>query len=281
MSSRAFEASVRASEAHVRACDAHVRMCESSERRSQTDIALAVAARRAESKAETALAVAAGVAVAAVAAGAAAVAVTALKPDVKQRYTLDAEEGTGPVEERIIEYERKLPFKGFASRHLFPNEPQFKRGDGSGLALLSKEDLLLPAGWTWLDGDWGVVIGARANASGTDRDGWMYAFNWVGDNGYGAIGGMKDCVRRRIWTRKRVPSRPSQDAGAAASRQPRVHTKEMFEDRTNDEKKQEQEDQISRAVLIPSANSIRFPTMNMDGSAPLPSAPARGQLTDS
>jgi hypothetical protein len=56
------------------------------------------------------------------------------------------------VEERIIEYERKLPFKGFASRHLFPNEPQFKRGDGSGLALLSKEDLLLPAGWTWLDG---------------------------------------------------------------------------------------------------------------------------------
>ena len=109
----------------------------------------------------------------------------------------------------------------------------------------------------------------------------MYAFNWVGDNGYGAIGGMKDCVRRRIWTRKRVPSRPSQDAGAAASRQPRVDTEEMFQDRTNDEKKQEQEDQISRAVLIPSANSMRFPTMNMDGSAPLPSAPARWQLTDS
>jgi hypothetical protein len=120
--------------------------------------------------------VAAGVAVAAVAAGAAAVAVTALTPDVMQKYTLDAEEGTGPVEERIIEYERKLPFKEFASRHLFPNEPQFKRGDGSGLALLSKEDLLLPAGWTWLDG------------------------------------------------------------------QPRVDTKEMFEDRTNDEKKQDQED---------------------------------------
>ena len=52
----------------------------------------------------------------------------------------------------------------------------------------------------------------------------------------------------------------------------------MFEDRTNDEKKQEQQD---TAVLIPSANSMRFPIMNMDGSAPLPSAPAQGQLTDS
>ena len=197
MSSRAFEASVRGSEAHVRACDAHVRMCESSERRSQTDTALAVAARRAESKAESALAVASGVAVAAVAAGAAAVAVTALKPDVKQRYTLDAEEGTGPVEERIIEYERKLPFKGFASRHLFPNEPQFKRGDGSGLALLSKEDLLLPAGWTWLDGDWCE----RANASGSERDLWMYAFNWAGDN----LRGGRKTMRKRM---KRVPSTP-------------------------------------------------------------------------
>jgi predicted nicotinamide N-methyase len=61
------------------------------------------------SQTETALAVAAGVAVAAVAAGAAAVAVPALTPDVMQKYTLNAEEGTGPVEERIIEYERKLP----------------------------------------------------------------------------------------------------------------------------------------------------------------------------
>lgn len=55
-----------------------------------------------------------------------------LKPEVMQSYTLDAD-GTGrasagPVEERIIEYERKLPFKGFAAGHLFPNEPMFKRG---------------------------------------------------------------------------------------------------------------------------------------------------------
>lgn len=31
-------------------------------------------------------------------------------------------------------------------------------------------------------------------------------------------------------------------------------------------------------VLVPSANIMRFPTMNMDGTAPLPSAPARGEL---
>jgi hypothetical protein len=31
-------------------------------------------------------------------------------------------------------------------------------------------------------------------------------------------------------------------------------------------------------VLVTSANIMRFPTMNMDGTAPLPSAPARGEL---
>jgi hypothetical protein len=150
------------------------------------------------------------VVVAGAAAVTAAAAVKALRPDVMQRYTLaaDEHEGTEPVEERIIEYERKLPFKGFSSGHLFPNEPNFRRSDRIGLALSSKEDLLLPAAWTWLDGDWSVVTGAKANASGTDRDGWMYAFNWAGDDGYGATGGMKDCVRRRIWSRRRVPSTP-------------------------------------------------------------------------
>ena len=65
------------------------------------------------------------VVVAGAAAVTAAAAVKALKPDVMQRYTLAADEhgGTEPVEERIIEYERKLPFKGFSSGHLFPNGP--------------------------------------------------------------------------------------------------------------------------------------------------------------
>ena len=146
------------------------------------------------------------VVVAGAAAVTAAAVVKGLKPDVMQRYTLaaDGHEGTEPVEERIIEYERKLPFKGYSSGHLFPNEPKFKRDDGSGLALLSKEDLLLPAAWTWLDGDWCLVTGTQANASGTDSDGWMYAFNWGA--GYSATGGMKDCVRRRIWSRTRVLS---------------------------------------------------------------------------
>jgi hypothetical protein len=37
-------------------------------------------------------------------------------------------------------------------------------------------------------------------------------------------------------------------------------------------------DSPETAVLVPSANIMRFPTMNMDGTAPLPSAPARGEL---
>jgi hypothetical protein len=32
------------------------------------------------------------------------------------------------------------------------------------------------------------------------------------------------------------------------------------------------------AVLVPPAQSMRYPTLNMDGTAPLPSAPARGEL---
>ena len=36
----------------------------------------------------------------------------------------------------------------------------------------------------------------------------MYAFNWAGDDGYSPRGGLKDCVRRRIWTRRRVPLAP-------------------------------------------------------------------------
>ena len=37
-------------------------------------------------------------------------------------------------------------------------------------------------------------------------------------------------------------------------------------------------DSPETAVLVPSANIMRFPTMNMDGTTPLPSAPARGEL---
>ena len=179
-------------------------------------VAAAVAVHAASTSAVSTAAAAAArrpVTAVAVAGGACAVAAAAmtLKPAVMQRYTVDAhahDGAGGPVEERIIEYERKLPFKGFAPGHLFPNEPNFRRGDGSDLALRTKEDLLLPAAWTWLDGDWSVLKGARANASGTDADGWMYAFNWAGDHGYGPSGGLKDCVRRRIWTRRRVPLAP-------------------------------------------------------------------------
>jgi len=80
-----------------------------------------------------------------------------------------------------------------------------KTGDGSGLALASKEGLKLPADWRWLDDRWSVLTGSRANERSTDKDGWMYAFNWVGENCYAASGGMKDCVRRRIWIRTREP----------------------------------------------------------------------------
>jgi hypothetical protein len=41
----------------------------------------------------------------------------------------------------------KVPFTDFSASHLFPNEPKFKRGDQTDLALASKEDLMLPAGW--------------------------------------------------------------------------------------------------------------------------------------
>lgn len=125
----------------------------------------------------------------------------ALRPQVMQRYTLDsADEVEERVDERMIEYERKVPFKGFSARHLFPNEPKFKRGDGHDLALASKEDLMLPAGWRWKE-DWVVVTGAVANARGTDKDGWMYAFNWGSE--YSASAKMSHCVRRRIWQRTR------------------------------------------------------------------------------
>ena len=131
-----------------------------------------------------------------------------------QRYTLDdnhiaLSKNGEPVEERLIEFERKVPFKGFAAAHLFPNEPnlKFKRWDGdswSGLALSAKEDLMLPTGWTWIESDWSVLVGSRANANGTDADGWMYAFNWTEENSYTASGGMTDCVRRRVWVRRRA-----------------------------------------------------------------------------
>jgi len=37
-----------------------------------------------------------------------------------------------PVQEVVIEYQRKIPFKGFASDHLFPNEAHFNRKDSKG-----------------------------------------------------------------------------------------------------------------------------------------------------
>ena len=133
----------------------------------------------------------------------------ALRPSQKQRYTLNAHESAGqdgPVEERVIEYERKIPFKGFKGSHLFPNEPNFRRGDDACLegnvVLASKEDLLLPDGWRWVDDDWSVIKGSRANKSGTDNDGWMYAFNWTAE--YAVRGGMNHFVRRRIWVRRRA-----------------------------------------------------------------------------
>jgi hypothetical protein len=45
----------------------------------------------------------------------------------------------------------KVPFTDFSARHLFSNEPKFKRGDQTDLALASKEeeDRMLPAGWWW------------------------------------------------------------------------------------------------------------------------------------
>ena len=147
--------------------------------------------------------VAAGIVTAAVAGA------RALRPSQKQRYTLNAHESAGqdgPVEERVIEYERKIPFKGFKGSHLFPNEPNFRRGDDACLegnvALASKEDLLLPDGWRWVDDDWSVLKGSRANKSGTDNDGWMYAFNWTTE--YAVRGGMNHFVRRRIWVRRRA-----------------------------------------------------------------------------
>ena len=123
-----------------------------------------------------------------------------------ESYRVEAS-GSGDVEEKMIEYERKVPFRGFSSKHLFPNEPPFKRGDGvwpdtpgcsaSDIALLSKEGLLLPAGWRWA-GLWRAQTGP-----GTDAEGWMYAFNW-GVGSYAASGQANHFVRRRLWSRTRT-----------------------------------------------------------------------------
>jgi 5-methylcytosine-specific restriction endonuclease McrA len=109
------------------------------------------------------------------------------------------------ITERIIEYERRLPFKNFTNKHLFPNEPNFRNGDSSNLALQAKDDFALLAGWKWIDNEWSVLMGTEANSSGTDNNGWMYAFNWAGDKGYSSKCNMKDLVRKRIWIRRRIP----------------------------------------------------------------------------
>jgi len=43
----------------------------------------------------------------------------------------DGGEDGGPVEERIIEYERKRPFMGYTAGYLLRDEPNFERGFGS------------------------------------------------------------------------------------------------------------------------------------------------------
>jgi hypothetical protein len=107
------------------------------------------------------------------------------------------------ADEKIIEFERRIPFKGFKASHLFLNEPNFRYGDGNGIVIESKEDLRLPDGWKWAD-EWHVLKGYQANQSGTDPDGWMYAFNW----GIAYAGSFSmthwHCVRRRIWSRHRT-----------------------------------------------------------------------------
>jgi len=119
-------------------------------------------------------------------------------------YTLDVDRSANAsahAEEQIIEFERKMPFEGFQASHLFPNEPNFRYGDGNGLALASKEDLVLPDSWKWAD-EWHVLKGSSVNQSGTDSDGWMYAFNW--GVAYAGSFSMTHCVRRRIWSRHRT-----------------------------------------------------------------------------
>jgi hypothetical protein len=183
-------------------------LAEAARARQEKDAALAEAARAREEK-DTALieaendaaAVLGGaVIVGGLLAGAVALGAAAMMPKVVERYTLDVDK-SGAEEEKIIEFERKIPFKGFKASHLFPNEPNFRYGDGNGLALASKEDLLLPDGWKWVN-EWHVLKGSSANQSGTDSDGWMYAFNWGIE--YAGSSSMTHCVRQRIWSRIRT-----------------------------------------------------------------------------
>jgi 5-methylcytosine-specific restriction endonuclease McrA len=125
------------------------------------------------------------------------------------------------VTERIIEYERRLPFKNFTNKYLFPNEPNFRNGDSSNLALQTKDDFALLAGWKWIDNEWSVLIGVEANSSGTDNNGWMYAFNWAGDNGYSSKCNMKDLVRKRIWIRRRTELISSNNINKNSENKPR------------------------------------------------------------
>ena len=78
---------------------------------------------------------------------------------------MDDDGSVGPVEEIIIEYQRKVPYKGFSENYLFPNETRYRRHDnsieGGGVAIASKEDLLLPAGWRWVENDWSLIMGSN------------------------------------------------------------------------------------------------------------------------
>ena len=60
----------------------------------------------------------------------------------------------------------------------------------------------MPDGWKWASDEWHVLKGSSANQSGTDSDGWMYAFNWGIE--YAGSSSMTHCVRQRIWSRIRT-----------------------------------------------------------------------------
>jgi hypothetical protein len=58
----------------------------------------------------------------------------------------------------------------------------------------------VPNGWQWAE-NWRILSGAKANQSGTDEQGWMYAWNWAGVCGCSVRGccvcGVRVCGVRR------------------------------------------------------------------------------------
>ena len=63
--------------------------------------------------------------------GAAALGTSAMMPKIVERYTPDVDEsgaelGCAHGEAKIIEFESKIPCKGFKTSHLFPNETELQ-----------------------------------------------------------------------------------------------------------------------------------------------------------